>query len=111
MNQIKGVGIEYTPTFKSLRETGIYPIRSNMVLLKNQGNCTVRIDYACDLPPNGVLEYNIPIENYVCVWNMHIEFLEEQYQMFEGDEAQRKNLVLCESRILNENYSNYRHGS
>ena len=98
---------EYTPTFISVKENGIYPIRSSMVLIQNQGNCTVTLDYVCDIPPNGAIIYNMDSVDSVCVWNVQITFKEDQYSMFEGDNALRKNLIIGESRIIGQTYSNY----
>ena len=98
---------EYTPSFKSVKADGEYLVRSNMVVLKNQGNCTVKIDRVCELPPNGVLEYNMGYENTLCVWDMHVSFMEDFYAMYNGDNEVRKNLIIGESRIVGKNYSNY----
>jgi hypothetical protein len=103
---------EYTPNFKSVKEDGIYPIRSSMVLIKNQGNCTVLIDYVCELPPNGAIVYNMESINSVCVWNMHVGFKTDNTAMYEGDNNIRKNLIIGQSHVVGHNYSNYQqHGS
>jgi hypothetical protein len=98
---------EYTPSFKSIKENGNYPIRSNMVLIKNQGNCTVMIDYVCELPPNGELDYNMGFQDTMCVWDIHIAFKDDFYPQFNGDDETRKNLIIGESRIVGTAYSNY----